>query len=61
VLGGDREADPAHPSITPAGRRRLHRLDAVVACAQDALPEGLTERDRAQLVRLLGRLLTGGS
>lgn len=43
--------------ITPAGSRVLHALDDQVDAAQDALLEPLSEQERAQLSRLLQRLL----
>jgi DNA-binding MarR family transcriptional regulator len=57
-----REPDPGDRrrnvvSITAAGRRQLHRLDEVVAAAQDALLTGLSPRERTQLVRLLVRVI----
>jgi DNA-binding MarR family transcriptional regulator len=44
-------------TITPAGVERLGRLDAVVAGIQDRLLAPLTTAERAELVRLLRRLL----
>lgn len=46
-------------AITPAGRRRLRRLDEVTAQVQDELLAPLSPRDRATLVRLLTTLLDG--
>jgi MarR family transcriptional regulator, lower aerobic nicotinate degradation pathway regulator len=43
-------------TITVAGRRRLRKLDAVVAAVQDELLEQLSVAERAELVRLLGRV-----
>ena len=43
-------------SITAAGRRRLDRLERILAGVHDELLAGLSERERATLVTLLGRL-----
>jgi DNA-binding MarR family transcriptional regulator len=44
-------------TITPAGTRRLRRLDQRVADVQDELLAPLSERERQMLVRLLSRVL----
>ena len=54
----ERTPDPADRrrklvAITAAGRRRLHKLDAVVAQVQDDLLAALAPSQRKQLVRLL--------
>jgi DNA-binding MarR family transcriptional regulator len=54
----ERTPDPADRrrklvAITAAGRRRLHKLDAVVAQVQDDLLAALAPTQRKQLVRLL--------
>ena len=54
----ERTPDPADHrrklvDITAAGRRRLHRLDAVVAQVQDDLLAALTPAQRRHFVRLL--------
>jgi MarR family transcriptional regulator, lower aerobic nicotinate degradation pathway regulator len=54
----ERRPDPADRrrklvAITAAGRRRLHKLDAVVAQVQDELLAALTPTQRNHLVRLL--------
>jgi len=43
-------------SLTPAGRARLLRLDALVAAAQQELLDPLSPAERAELVRLLALL-----
>lgn len=43
-------------SLTPAGRRRLARLDRVVTAVQDRVLAPLDPAERAELVRLLGAL-----
>lgn len=43
-------------SITTAGKRRLAKLDGVVASVQDELLAPLSGDEREELVRLLGRL-----
>ncbi|SFD71570.1 DNA-binding transcriptional regulator, MarR family [Streptomyces aidingensis] len=43
-------------SLTPAGRRRLERLDTVIADAQRELLAPLTTGEQDELVRLLGLL-----
>jgi DNA-binding MarR family transcriptional regulator len=53
-----REPDPADArrnvvTLTPAGRRRLMRLDALVADAQGELLAPLSSRQRDELTRLL--------
>lgn len=57
-----RSTDPAHHSrklvqITPAGRRRLRRLDTDVQKAQRALLEPLNPDQAAKLTALLQRLV----
>jgi DNA-binding MarR family transcriptional regulator len=54
----ERTPDPADRrrklvAITAAGRRRLHKLDAVVAQVQDDLLADLSPAQRKHLVRLL--------
>jgi DNA-binding MarR family transcriptional regulator len=44
-------------TVTPQGRRHLRRLDKLVATLQDELLAPLTQPERAQLTRLLTRLL----
>jgi MarR family transcriptional regulator, lower aerobic nicotinate degradation pathway regulator len=44
-------------SITSGGRRRLRKLDAIVASVQEELLAPLGPDERTELVRLLGRLL----
>ncbi|WP_067906800.1 MarR family winged helix-turn-helix transcriptional regulator [Actinomadura rubrobrunea] len=44
-------------TITPAGTRRLHRLDRVLAQIQDELLAPLSPDERGELVRLLSRVL----
>ena len=44
-------------SITRAGRRRLDKLDATIAAAQDELLEPLSEAERARLAELLTRVV----
>jgi DNA-binding MarR family transcriptional regulator len=43
-------------SITAAGKRRLRKLDGVVASVQEELLAPLSADERKELVRLLGRL-----
>lgn len=43
--------------ITPTGRQLLEVLDRVFADAQDELLNGLSARDRAELTRLLAKLI----
>jgi MarR family transcriptional regulator, lower aerobic nicotinate degradation pathway regulator len=43
-------------TITTKGRAILERLDLVVDAVQEAVLEPLTDRERAQLVRLLAKL-----
>lgn len=43
-------------SITPAGRRRLKRLDGIVVAVQKEVLAPLSAAERAELVRLLGEL-----
>jgi len=43
-------------TITAAGKRRLRKLDKVVASVQDDLLAPLSGAEREELVRLLGRL-----
>jgi DNA-binding MarR family transcriptional regulator len=44
-------------TITPAGRRRLRKLDRLVAKSQDELLAALSAEERAQLVDLLTRVV----
>ncbi len=58
----DRSPDPGDRrrnivTITPAGRRRLTELDAVLANVQDSLMRGLDPDERRLFVRLLTKLL----
>ena len=58
----DRTPDPADRrrnivTITPAGRAHLRRLDRLLAAVQDELLAPLSPAERAQLVRLLTRIL----
>jgi MarR family transcriptional regulator, lower aerobic nicotinate degradation pathway regulator len=43
-------------SITPAGKRRLGELDKVVSSVQEELLGSLSTAERAELIRLLGRV-----
>ncbi len=57
-----RSPDPADRrrnvvTLTPAGRRRLHRLDKQLALVQEELLAPLSAGERQQLTRLLGRVL----
>jgi DNA-binding MarR family transcriptional regulator len=57
----ERAADPEDGrrkivSITAAGKRRLKKLDAVVAGVQEELLAPLSAAERAQLIGLLGRV-----
>ncbi|ATO15563.1 MarR family transcriptional regulator [Micromonospora sp. WMMA2032] len=57
-----REPDPADRrrnvvTITPAGRRQLRRLETRLAVVQDELLAPLSPEERAQLSRLLTRVL----
>lgn len=45
-------------TVTPAGQRHLDRLDELFVRAQAAFLAGLTNADRARLVRLLTTLVT---
>jgi DNA-binding MarR family transcriptional regulator len=59
----DRAPDPEDRrrnviTITPAGRRQLHRLDRRVAQIQDELLAPLSPPERDQLAQLLGRILS---
>lgn len=45
-------------TLTPAGRRLLHRLDRRVAQIQDELLAPLSPPERDQLTQLLGRILS---
>ncbi|MFD8566910.1 MarR family winged helix-turn-helix transcriptional regulator [Streptomyces sp. NPDC059639] len=47
-------------TLTPSGRRHLARLDGLVTEAQREVLAPLTEPQRAELIRLLGRLTAGG-
>jgi DNA-binding MarR family transcriptional regulator len=58
----ERTQDPADRrrnivTITPAGRAHLRRLDRLLARVQDELLAPLSPAERAQLVRLLTRIL----
>ncbi|MFD7730403.1 MarR family winged helix-turn-helix transcriptional regulator [Kitasatospora phosalacinea] len=58
-----REPDPVDRrrnviTLTPAGRDRLHRLDALVATAQQDLLAPLSSAEQAELTRLLALLNT---
>jgi MarR family transcriptional regulator, lower aerobic nicotinate degradation pathway regulator len=58
----ERAPDPADRrrnivSLTPAGRRQLHRLDELVKQAQDEVFAPLSAADRDELARLLTRVL----
>ncbi|WP_109524991.1 MarR family winged helix-turn-helix transcriptional regulator [Nocardia aurea] len=58
----ERAPDPADRrrnviTMTPAGRRALDRLDALVASLQDDLLAPLAEPEREQLIELLARLV----
>lgn len=44
-------------TLTAAGRRRLHKLEQLLATAQEELLSPLSETEREQLVGLLGRLV----
>lgn len=66
ALAGDeyvaRSVDPGDRrrnviSITPTGRRRLRRLDKVIAGIEDDLLAPLSASERVELVRLLTRLV----
>ncbi|ADD44702.1 MarR family winged helix-turn-helix transcriptional regulator [Stackebrandtia nassauensis] len=59
-----RDPDPADRrrniiTITADGNRKLRKLDTLLERAHDELCAGLTPDERAQLVRLLNRLLAG--
>jgi DNA-binding MarR family transcriptional regulator len=58
----DRERDPADArrnrvKLTPRGRAQIRRLEAKVDAAQDELLAPLTKAERAELVRLLARVV----
>ena len=58
----ERAADPADRrrnvvTLTPRGTVRLERLDQVLAAVQDVLLAPLSGAERAELARLLARLL----
>ena len=60
----ERAADPADRrrnvvTLTPRGTVRLERLDQVLAAVQDELLAPLSGAERAELARLLTRLLDG--
>ena len=60
----ERAADPADRrrnvvTLTPRGTVRLERLDQVLAAVQDELLAPLSGAERAELSRLLARLLDG--
>ena len=60
----ERAADPADRrrnvvTLTPRGTARLERLDHVLADVQDELLAPLSGAERAELARLLTRLLDG--
>ncbi|WP_030847612.1 MarR family winged helix-turn-helix transcriptional regulator [Streptomyces sp. NRRL F-4474] len=44
-------------TLTPLGRRRLRRLEQILDRAQDELLSPLSAAERAQLTRLLGRIV----
>ncbi|MEV6953383.1 MarR family transcriptional regulator [Streptomyces sp. NPDC051183] len=44
-------------TLTPPGRRRLRKLEQLLAAAQEELLSPLSASEREQLVRLLGRLV----
>ncbi|AQT74995.1 MarR family winged helix-turn-helix transcriptional regulator [Streptomyces sp. fd1-xmd] len=44
-------------TLTPLGRRRLRRLEQILDTAQDELLSPLSAAERAQLTRLLGRIV----
>ena len=59
----ERAADPEHKrrkivSLTPAGRKQLRALDAIVDGVQKDFLAPLTSVQRRQFTDLLGRLLT---
>jgi MarR family transcriptional regulator, lower aerobic nicotinate degradation pathway regulator len=43
-------------TITPAGKRQLKKLDRIVASVQEELLAPLSASERAELIRLLGRV-----
>lgn len=58
----ERTPDPADRrrnviTLTPLGRRRLHKLEQLLAAAQEELLSPLSAVEREQLTRLLGRLV----
>ncbi|MET9463660.1 MarR family winged helix-turn-helix transcriptional regulator [Streptomyces sp. NPDC006544] len=58
----ERTPDPADRrrnvvTLTPLGRRRLRRLEQLLAAAQEELLSPLSTPEREQLTRLLGRLV----
>nr|WSX49254.1 MarR family winged helix-turn-helix transcriptional regulator [Streptomyces sp. NBC_00974] len=58
----ERAPDPADRrrnvvTLTPLGRRRLRRLEQLLAAAQEELLSPLSTPEREQLTRLLGRLV----
>jgi MarR family transcriptional regulator, lower aerobic nicotinate degradation pathway regulator len=58
----DRERDPADArrnrvKLTPRGRAQIRRLDAKVEAAQDELLAPLSKAERAELIRLLTRVV----
>jgi DNA-binding MarR family transcriptional regulator len=48
-------------TITAAGKRRLRKLDGVVASVQEELLAPLSVAERAELIRLLGRVAERGA
>ncbi|MFE5720907.1 MarR family winged helix-turn-helix transcriptional regulator [Streptomyces erythrochromogenes] len=44
-------------TLTPLGRRRLHRLEQILDTAQDELLAPLSAAEREQLTRLLSRIV----
>jgi MarR family transcriptional regulator, lower aerobic nicotinate degradation pathway regulator len=58
----ERRTDPSDRrrnviTLTPAGRRRLNKLDAVADAIQDELLAALSERERERLTTLLARIV----
>ncbi|MFF4423425.1 MarR family winged helix-turn-helix transcriptional regulator [Streptomyces sp. NPDC001549] len=44
-------------TLTPPGRRQLHKLEQILTAAQEELLAPLSTREREQLTRLLGRIV----